>query len=174
MAEEIKRHLFAGTSEPKDPLRELQDICSELEESMARIPSSPWKPRILGGTGGERKVKEPMGGPSPVLDQRVGLIHLDIHNHSWRPAYPAEWISVSRESAIGGLGLLARREEIQRFGHKARRVFRTKEPPPLFRAFARAITEGEMARREDNRSWKRRGGQEDWMEEDDLLGGDLH
>lgn len=29
-----------------------------------------------------------------------------------------------------------------------------------------------MARREQDHSWKRR--QEDWMEEDDLLGGDLY
>lgn len=104
------------------------------------------------------------------MDRRVGLTHEDIHSHSLRPFQAHERVWISRISAVEGIGFPARREEVRRFGFHARRVRRIGAPsPPLQRSFAHVVAEGSMA----DRPWKRRGGHEDWMEEDDLLGGEL-
>lgn len=61
----------------------------------------------------------------------------------------------------------ARRDEVQRFGHTAKRVHNIPPPVPLLSSFAQV-----MAHREQNRPMKRR--QDDWMDEDDFLGADLN
>lgn len=53
-------------------------------------------------------------------------------------------------------------------------MHKTAAPPPLQKTFAEAVREGAMARAPlQNRLGKRHPVQEDWMEEDDLLGADL-
>lgn len=137
---------------------------------MARIPSSPpWMRPPRGGTDGEDEAEiGPTAaiGPLPEVGLKVELSHQEIHAHSWRPDLPLGWIWVSRLSAASGLGFPARGEEIQRFGLFARRVKHTRPPPLLHQSFAHAVAAGM------ERPWKRRGGREEWMEEDDLLGED--
>ena len=81
---------------------------------------------------------------------------------------------ISKSSARQGIGYPPSRAEIQRYGHNAnaRRVKRIGPPPPLSKSFAEAVKANEMVRREsDQRTWKRHP--DDWMEEDDLMGGDV-
>jgi hypothetical protein len=71
----------------------------------------------------------------------------------------------------------ARLEDIRRFGHAARKVRVRLKLPPFTKSFAQAVHGQGMANRENQRfpgkrrqeDWK----YEDWMDEDDLLSGDL-
>jgi hypothetical protein len=73
-----------------------------------------------------------------------------------------------------GVGFLARPEEIRKFGHFTRRVRRISSPALLHISFAKAVKGETMARVPlEQRRGKRSQESEDWMEEDDLLGGDL-
>lgn len=112
-----------------------------------------------------REVEEEVCSDS-CLNLDMGFSHMGIHAHSWRPLGP-KWIWVPKDSLEVDLGYPASKEDIRRFGYAARKVRRVGPPPPLLRSFASAVGENNMARREEDRSWKRR--QEDWMEEDDLL-----
>ena len=70
-------------------------------------------------------------------------------------------------------GYLAPLEDIRRCGHSACRVKVLLDLPPLSKSFACVVSEGEMANRDQ--PWpvgKHR--QEEWMDEDDLLSGDLY
>lgn len=66
---------------------------------------------------------------------------------------------------------LARLLEIRHFGHLARRIHRLPPPVSFHQSFARTVEKG-MANRGPNQPLERRqeGWQEDWMEDDDLLG----
>jgi hypothetical protein len=64
----------------------------------------------------------------------------------------------------------ANREEIRRFGHFARKVRAICPPHRLAKSFVEAVKPGAMA--QPNRGMGKRC-QEEWMEEDDLLGGEL-
>lgn len=64
-------------------------------------------------------------------------------------------------------------KDIHRYDHSARRVKVLPDLPPLSKSFACVVSEGEMANRDQ--PWpvgKHR--QEEWMDEDDLLGRDLY
>ena len=101
----------------------------------------------------------------------MDLSHSSIHNHSWKAIGP-RWIWISKASVAQGFGYPATKGEVQRYGHLARCVKRLGPPPLLTQSFAE-IVKVDMARREqEQRPWKRRS--EDWMEEDDLLGEDIH
>jgi hypothetical protein len=64
----------------------------------------------------------------------------------------------------------ANREEIRCFGHFARKVRAISPPHRLAKSFVEAVKPGAMA--QPNRGVGKRR-QEEWMEEDDLLGGKL-
>lgn len=168
LADDIKRLFQAPTRE--DPFHDLEELCANLEKSMARIPTSPPWEAVQSSAGKEKRgtgERSQATGPNPEMGLSVGLTHLDMHNHSWRPASPSGWVWISKVSAVKGIGFPARKEEIRRLGHFARRVQRFGEPPPLLHSFAQ-VAKGGMSR-----PWKRRE-KDDWMDEDDLLGGDFY
>lgn len=83
----------------------------------------------------------------------------------------SRWVWIAKASNLQGQRYPTSRLGIQKFGHLALRVRRLDPPPPLHRSFVEVVQEHAMARRQQG-PWKRR--QEDWMEVDDLLDGDLH
>lgn len=65
----------------------------------------------------------------------------------------------------------ARRGDVRRFGHLARKIRVTPPLKHLESSFAQIVRSKEMSMDPGRGMGKRR--QEDWMEEDDLLGGQL-
>lgn len=68
------------------------------------------------------------------------------------------------------IAYLVSREEIRRYGHLARKIRATHPPHTLAKSFVDVVNPGAMA--QPNGAMGKRG-QEEWMDEDDLLGGEL-
>lgn len=113
------------------------------------------------------------------LAHRYGTALEDILNHSWRRIPSSEWIWIPKNVILGDLGFPARSHEIHRFGDLARRVKRSRDPPPLTRSFVEVV-KGEEMEQGRGRYPRRFGGggcnfggkrsaPEEWMDSDDLL-----
>jgi hypothetical protein len=108
-------------------------------------------------------------GDSRVLNEGDGLCGLDsipmthdaIFNHSrLGPHVRYVWISkVSTVDDKGNLGHPASREEIRKFGDKARKVFLHKPPSVLLKSFVKAAMSWEYER-QAKRPWAAWGGEE--------------
>jgi hypothetical protein len=73
----------------------------------------------------------------------------DLFKHSWRPILLERWVWVEKPMVMGACEFPVRLEEIRRFGHKARQVFRVHKLSPLSRSFAKTVREGGMSREYD-------------------------
>ena len=142
IAQEIKQHLFSAPSIVD--FHDLDVAASQLESALSRIPAprqdlnrSPAVPDqgdgVLAGGG----ISNSVDGARPPSYSN-GLSHEAIYDHSWKPIGP-RWLWISKSSAVEGVGFPARKDEILRFGHLARRVRRLGKPPPLRKSFAEAL-----------------------------------
>lgn len=165
LALEIKQHLFVSQKMvTADELQKLEESSCRLEQAMMKMvqfQSSEKQGNF--STMDETQTFE----PEPEVGR--GVTHASLYNHSWRPTGPS-WVWISKASALQGVGYPASRYDVQKYGHRTHKVRRIGPPPPLSKSFAAAVR-NEMENRESDQKWKRR--QDDWMEEDDLLGGDL-
>ena len=145
---------------------DLDKAGTRLEAAMGRVSQVHW------GSAAVHQVQSFLEGKREKGDDTVDV----RFDHSWTregigPGLGWYWIP------RGGLNIdtyyPARLLEIKRSRHLARRIRRLSPPVPLLHSFA-CVTEKGMADRGPNRPLKRRkeGWQEDWMEEDDLLGED--
>lgn len=93
--------------------------------------------------------------------------------HSWTPiGSGTKWMWIPKGCLSLEEGFPARPDEICFLRHTAKKVRVIPNPPPLTKSFARVVSERSMAKWDHQRTMGKRR-QEDWMEEDDLLGGDL-
>jgi hypothetical protein len=171
--EEIKRQLLQVQSYDVDKdLLDLDKSSRKLEEVMRKASEVRW---------GSAMEEDPCLEQEAVVDPRnddfglissMGLSHTSIHNHSWKPIGP-RWVWISKASVAQGIGYPASKIDVQRYGHRVRRVKHIGPPSPLLKSFADIVRVDRMARRDqEQRPWKRRSA--DWMEEGDLLGGDFY
>jgi hypothetical protein len=118
-------------------LEELETASKDLESALSKI----------NGSNQERQSGRPLG---PI----VPTTHEAIHVHSSRPVRP-KWVWITKTSTTddkGSIGFPALREEVRRFGHKARKIFLQSPPSELHNSFAEIV----RMWREEQHSWKRR------------------
>lgn len=169
IAEDIRQHLFRPSEEEgaDQQLQDLANACERLESSMERMNAVEWGSALgslciaLPREGEEREEED---------EQRHGRRD-ERFDHSWTPSGPGPgWYWIPKGRLLLDQVFPARLNDVRRFGHLARKVKGIPPPLPTAAPFARVVREGTMA----NREMQRQGGkrrQEDWMEEDDLLGG---
>lgn len=155
-------------------LEELGDASDRLECSIARMLALK-SPRTEEARNRELELRLGEGDNLQRGEEdKSSPGGLDIRfDHSWTPAWTGpKWIWIPKGCLSLEQGFAARQEEIRRLGFLSRQVRVSPPPKPLDRSFAQAVR-SEMANRNQRPPGKRR--QEDgWMEEDDLLGGDLY
>lgn len=164
LAQNIKIQLFC--SKPvSDEIEDLATAATGLEDAMNWMKNVQWGAAI---TQAEQRCYQ-------VAREGFG-IQTDVrYDHSWVPEWPGpkpgfHWIPKGAISL--DIQYPARRDEVLRFGHLAKKV-RVRHPPaPLSRTFVQAVR-GEMANQGRGKRRLDEGRQEEWMEEDDLLGLEL-
>ena len=94
-------------------------------------------------------------------------------NHSWTPSGSRPgWFWIPKGRLMMDICYPGRLADIRRFGHTAKKIRATPSSPPLTTSFSRMVKGVPMANQDQQRkAGKRRT--EDWMEEDDPLGGEL-
>ena len=158
---EIKDHLFSEPTWVSD-LRDFGVASEQLEESIEKMLS------FAANKGGSEKSGRCCVGEEGLPIQNSVDSRFD---HSWTPKGPGlGWVWIPRGCLKLDCTYPASKEEIRRFGHSARKVHPTKPPPKLTKTYAAAVKPSFMA--QPNRQMGKRR-QDEWMEEDDLLGGDL-
>lgn len=111
----------------------------------------------------------------PRLAHRYVTSIADIYAHSWCRVLSSSWWWIPKISILDGLGFLAKRGEIRRFGDTTRVARRIGEPEPLLRSFVEVVQGEEMDRGRGrfprhfgggSRSWigGKRSTPEEWME----------
>lgn len=158
--------MFVSHSEEFD---DLAASCDQLEESMIRMSMVQW-----GCTIG--KQLEMLSEREKEDDRPLGNLD-NLFNHSWRPIGPSKgWYWIPKGRLSMDIVYPARLVDIRRFGYQTKKIRATPLPPPLSSSFA-AVTQNSMAHREISRQTGKRRQEnwryEDWMDEDDLLGGEL-
>jgi hypothetical protein len=166
--DEIKRNLFADSDHHMEELAQAHD---RLESSMANVT----KLQQIGGQSVEQgsafsvPEQEDADKSCPTLDG-----HLDTRfHHSWTPSgLGSGWFWIPKGCLDFKSRYPASFDEVRHFGYAARQVRVLAKPLPLSKSFARVVAEPRMVGWDPGcQAGKRR--QEEWMDEDDLLGGDL-
>lgn len=166
LEDEIKRGLFSDP-EWRSEMRELADSSDRLEEALERMLS-------IDSTmdSGNQRLEQSgeRGAGSPIwncLDSRF--------DHSWIPSRGPNgpgpgWFWIPQGRVCLDIAYLARAEDVRRFSHTARNIRATSPPRNLDRSFVEAARSRGMA--QASRFMGKRH-QEEWMDEDDLLSGEL-
>lgn len=161
---DIKQQLFCSKSDSKidKSLHDLSAASDRLEASINRMRMVTWGSAMTEQQGELQGMVQ-----KEVEDDVFGGTVDGRFNHSWAPCGPkAGWYWIPKGRLTLDKIYPARPNEVRRFGHNARKVRATSPPAPLSAPFASVAMASRVAPRAKRRS-------DEWMEEDDLLGGDL-
>lgn len=158
---EIKCQLFTEQQWVSE-LRDLAAASDRLEESLEKM--------LKLDSGREAIDKKLVAWDGRGKEDKPVLNSVDFRfDHSWTPPGPRPgWFWIPKGRMCLDILYPATRGEVRRFGYLARKVCST-HPPLLTKSFAEAVNPSTMAH--NRPTGKRR--QEEWMDGDDLLGGDL-
>lgn len=167
VAKDLINHLFGGNGVDPD-LNELEAACGRLEDSMKKLANlnvsrreetEQWREKTIGlGKGDMTELMD--SGPDP----RFG--------HSWIPRGPDPgWYWIPKGRITLDIIYPASPWEVRRFGYTAKKLRAISAPKILSQSFAAAVManhkQGRVTGKRRQEEWE-----EDWMEEDDLLGPD--